>query len=111
MSLQRRKLLKGAAALAAGPAAGFPGIWIKNDSLAYAKNDELKVGVLFSLTGTIAIIGTSLNRATLLAIDEINASGGVNGMKIVPVVEDPASDPATFAETARKLVIGDKCIS
>ena len=33
------------------------------------------------------------------------------GMKIVPVVEDPASDPATFAEKARKLVVGDKCVS
>ena len=33
------------------------------------------------------------------------------GMKIVPIVEDPASDPATFAEKARKLVVGDKCVS
>jgi hypothetical protein len=40
-----------------------------------------------------------------------NAAGGVNGMQIVPVVEDPASDPATFAEKARKLVVGDKCVS
>jgi len=46
-----------------------------------------------------------------MAIEEINAAGGINGMKIVPVVEDPASDPATFAEKARKLVLSDKCVS
>ncbi len=46
-----------------------------------------------------------------MAIEEINAAGGVNGMKLVPVVEDPESDPATFAQKARKLVLSDKCVS
>ena len=89
----------------------FPSIWIKNSSLAYAAGGEIKVGVLFSLTGTTGIIEESLNKATVMAIEEINDSGGVNGMKIVPVVEDPASDPATFAAKARKLVLNDKCVS
>jgi urea transport system substrate-binding protein len=66
---------------------------------------------LYSLTGTTAIIETSLNHATLMAIDEINAAGGVHGKKLVPVVEDPESDPATFAQKARKLVLSDRCVS
>ena len=111
MTMKRRSFLKGIAATGAFAATGFPHIWNKNMSLARAANGEIKVGVLFSLTGTTGIIEESLNKATLLAIEEINAAGGTNGMKIVPIVEDPASDPATFAEKARKLVVGDKCVS
>lgn len=111
MGVRRRSLLGGAAALGVGAAAGVPGIWIKGEQAAYAASGEIKVGVLFSLTGTFAIIGTSMNHATMLAIDEINAAGGINGMKIKAMVEDPASEPATFAQKARKLVLGDRCIS
>ena len=103
--------MKGAAAFGAFAGTGMPHIWMKNTDLAVAANGEIKVGVLFSLTGTTAIIEESLNKATILAIEEINAAGGINGMKIVPIVEDPASDPATFSEKARKLVVGDKCVS
>ncbi|MCP1200593.1 transporter substrate-binding protein [Notoacmeibacter sp. MSK16QG-6] len=109
--MKRRQFLQAAGAVGAGLSVGFPNIWIKDSSLAYAADGEIKVGVLFSLTGTTAIVEESLNKATLMAIDEINAAGGVNGMKLVPVVEDPASDPATFADKARKLVVGDKCVS
>ena len=111
MRMNRRGMLQGAAATAAIGASGFPGIWIKNGSLAMASDGEIKVGVLFSLTGTTAIVEESLNKATILAIEEINAAGGAGGRKLVPIVEDPASDPATFAEKARKLVVGDKCVS
>ncbi len=111
MKFSRRKFFKGTAAVGVATAAGFPQIWIKNASLAYAAGGEIKVGVLYSLTGTTAIIETSLNQATILAIEEINAAGGINGMKVVPVIEDPASDPATFSQKARKLVVGDKCVS
>ena len=111
MTLNRRTFLKGTVATGAFATAGFPHIWMKNSSLARAAAGEIKVGVLFSLTGTTAIIEESLNKATLMAIEEINDQGGINGMKIAPVVEDPASDPATFAEKARKLVLGDKCVS
>jgi urea transport system substrate-binding protein len=111
MRLNRRKFLKGTAAVGAATAVGFPQIWIKDASLAYAAGGEIRVGVLYSLTGTTAIIETSLNQATIMAIEEINAAGGINGMKVVPVVEDPASDPATFSQKARKLVVGDKCVS
>ena len=111
MTFTRRRLLKNAAGLGVLAGAGFPHIWIKNADLASAAAGEIKVGVLFSLTGTTAIIEESLNKATIMAIEEINAAGGIKGMKVVPVVEDPASDPATFAEKARKLVVGDKCVS
>ncbi len=112
MKKDRRSFLQktavGAGVLAAS---NFPYIWIKNSSLAYAAKGEVKVGVLFSLTGTTGIIEESLNKATIMAIEEINDSGGINGMKITPVVEDPASDPATFAAKARKLVLNDRCVS
>lgn len=111
MKSNRRQFLMGGAALGTFAATGFPHIWNKSSNIARASDGEIKVGVLFSLTGTTAIIEESLNKATMMAIDEINASGGVNGMKLVPVVEDPASDPATFAEKARKLVLSDKCVS
>jgi urea transport system substrate-binding protein len=109
--IKRRKFLQGAAAAGATAAAGFPHIWMKDMSLARAAGGEIRVGVLFSLTGTTGIIEESLNKATILAIEEINDAGGINGMKIVPIVEDPASDPATFAAKARKLVVGDQCVS
>lgn len=111
MALKRRNFLKGSAALGAATGMGLPHIWMKNTALAQASNGEIKVGVLFSLTGTTGIIEESLNKATILAIEEINDNGGINGMRINPIVEDPASDPATFAEKARKLVLGDKCVS
>ena len=111
MRTNRRNFLKAAVAAGAAGGAGFPHIWNRNADLAYAAGGEIKVGVLYSLTGTTAIIETSLNHATLMAIEEINAAGGVNGKKLVPVVEDPASDPATFAQKARKLVLSDKCVS
>jgi urea transport system substrate-binding protein len=111
MAIKRRDFIKGSVAAGAFAATGFPHIWSKNASLATAANGEIKVGVLFSLTGTTAIIEESLHKATILAIEEINAAGGINGMRIKPVEEDPASDPATFAEKARKLVLGDKCVS
>jgi len=111
MAIKRRDFLKGTAAAGAVAATGFPHIWIKNASLARAAGGEIKVGVLFSLTGTTAIIEESLHKATLLAIEEINAAGGINGMRIRAIEEDPASDPATFADKARKLVLGDKCVS
>ncbi|MEQ8666296.1 MAG: transporter substrate-binding protein [Rhodospirillales bacterium] len=111
MKFGRRTFLKGTVAAGAFTATGFPHIWVKDYSQAYAAGGKIKVGVLFSLTGTTGIIEESLNKATIMAIEEINASGGINGMEIEAVVEDPASDPATFAEKARKLVLGDKCVS
>jgi urea transport system substrate-binding protein len=67
----------------------------------------VSVGVLQSLTGTMAISEVTVKNATLLAIDQINASGGVLGKQIQPIVEDGASDPSMFAQKAQKLIQQD----
>ncbi|MDX6743520.1 urea ABC transporter substrate-binding protein [Actinocorallia sp. A-T 12471] len=73
-----------------------------------ANANEIKVGILHSLSGTMAISEVTVHNSELMAIEEINAKGGVLGKKIVPVVEDGASDWPTFAEKARKLIRSDK---
>jgi len=70
--------------------------------------DTIKVGVLFSLSGDLSIAETSMKNATMLAIDEINARGGIGGRKIEPVVEDYASDFSVVVQKARKLVNDDR---
>ena len=66
--------------------------------------DTIKVGILHSLSGTMAISETSLKDVALMAIEEINAKGGVLGKKLEPVVVDPASNWPLFAEKARELI-------
>jgi urea transport system substrate-binding protein len=78
---------------------------------AVAAAGPIKVGVLFSLTGGLSIIEKSLHDATMMAIAEVNAAGGVKGMKIEAIVEDAASDPKTYNEKASKLVIRDKAVT
>jgi urea transport system substrate-binding protein len=70
--------------------------------------DTVKVGVLHSLSGTMAISETSLRDVLLFTFDEINASGGVLGKKIEPVVVDGASDWPLFAEKAKELLVKEK---
>ena len=70
--------------------------------------ETVKLGILHSLTGTIAIAEASIVDAEKMAIEEINAGGGVLGRKIEPVVEDGASDWPTFAEKTKKLLQRDK---
>ena len=62
--------------------------------------ETIKVGVLHSLSGTMAISETSLKDVALMAIEEINADGGLLGKQLEPVVVDPASDWPLFAEKA-----------
>jgi urea transport system substrate-binding protein len=76
--------------------------------VAAASGDTIKVGILHSLSGTMAISEKSVVDAEQLAIEEINAAGGVLGKKIEAIVEDGASDWPTFAEKARKLIDQDK---
>ncbi len=73
--------------------------------------DTVKVGIIHSLTGTMAMSEASVVDAEKLAIDEINASGGVLGKTIEPIVEDGASDWPTFAEKARKLLENDHVVA
>ncbi|MDY6956735.1 MAG: urea ABC transporter substrate-binding protein [Pseudomonadota bacterium] len=94
-SLRRVRTALLAIALAAG------------SSLAQAA-ETIKVGVLHSLSGTMAISETSLKDVALMTIEEINASGGVMGKQLEPVVVDPASDWPLFAEKARELLTRDK---
>jgi urea transport system substrate-binding protein len=68
----------------------------------------IKVGILHSLSGTMAISETALKETALMTIEEINAQGGVMGKKLVPVVVDPASNWPLFAEKARQLLSQDK---
>ena len=100
--MQRRSFLK---QLAASIALATGGLAIGSQALAA---DTIKVGVLHSLSGTMAISETVLKDVTLMAIDEINAKGGVLGKKLEPVVVDPASNWPLFAEKARQLLTQDK---
>jgi len=70
--------------------------------------ETIKVGILHSLSGTMAISETSLKDMALMTIDEINAKGGVNGKLLEPVVVDPASNWPLFAEKSRQLLTQDK---
>ncbi len=81
------------------------------DSVAKSSGDTIKVGILHSLSGTMAISEKSVVDAEQLAIEEINAAGGVLGKKIEAVVEDGNSDWPTFAEKAKKLIDQDKVVT
>lgn len=70
--------------------------------------DTIKVGILHSLSGTMAISETSLRDVALMTFEELNAKGGVLGKQIEPVVVDPASNWPLFAEKARELLQKDK---
>ena len=102
-NISRRSMLTTSAALGA-----MAGASILRPAAA---QDVVKVGILHSLTGTIALAEASVVDAEKLAIDEINASGGVLGKKVEAVVEDGASDWPTFAEKARKLLERDKVVA
>ncbi len=105
--LERRTLLKYALAAGAGAAVG-PQILVRGSQPAYAQGSTIRVGILHSLSGTMAISEVSLKDVELMAIEEINKAGGVLGKKIEPVIEDGASDWPNFAEKAGKLIEKDK---
>src|SRR5690606_28970670 len=75
---------------------------------ALAADDTIKVGVLHSLSGTMAISETTLKDAVLMLVAEQNKKGGVLGKQLEAVVVDPASDWPLFAEKARQLISQDK---
>ncbi len=94
------KTLGAAAATVAASSLPFPAI--------AARKSPIKVGILHSLSGTMAISETALKDVDLMTIAEINAAGGVDGHPIEPVVVDPASNWPLFAEKARQLISQDK---
>ena len=77
-------------------------------SLSIAEEDTIKVGVLHSLTGTMAISETTLKDTVLMMVEEQNKQGGLLGKKLEAVVVDPASNWPLFAEKARELIVQDK---
>ncbi|WP_415924056.1 urea ABC transporter substrate-binding protein [Streptomyces sp. ID05-47C] len=111
----RRRFLAGGAALAAvvvlsacGAKTDAAGTSSDKAAKIDVSGDTVKVGLLNSLSGTMAISEVTVRNSLLLAIDEINASGGVLGKKIKPISEDGASDWPTFAEKAAKLIKEDE---
>ena len=77
-------------------------------SAAPAMAETIKVGILHSLSGTMAISETTLKDAMLMLIDDLNKKGGLLGKQVEPVVVDPASDWPLFAEKARELIEKEK---
>lgn len=112
-SLTRRRILQGMAAL---PLIGLPRLGFgaapptaKVNTTKLAVTDTtVTVGQLHSATGTMAISETGSIQAEQLAIDQINAMGGVLGRQIKVIKEDGASDWPTFAEKSRKLLVSDR---
>ena len=99
--MKRRPLLKSTLAASALMLSGlFP--------FTLQAAETIKVGILHSLSGTMAISETSLKDMALMTIDEINANGGVLGKQLEPVVVDPASNWPLFAEKGRQLLTQDK---
>ena len=100
MSLTKRILSRAAGALVGGALMLAAGA-------AWAE-DTIKIGILHSLSGTMAISETTLKDVMLMLIDEQNAKGGVLGKKLEAVVVDPASNWPLFAEKAKELIEKDK---
>ena len=96
MKLTRRALLASGAAALALP------------RMAFAQGETIKVGVLHSLSGTMAISETTLKDTMLMLIEAQNAKGGLLGKQLEAVVVDPASDWPLFAEKARELLTVSK---
>src|SRR4051812_24908394 len=98
--INKKRLISGITKLAVAAA-------IVASTAAHAA-DTIKVGVLHSLSGTMAISETTLKDTVLMLIDEQNKKGGLLGKKLEPVVVDPASNWPLFAEKAEQLLVKDK---
>ncbi|KNX40419.1 Aliphatic amidase expression-regulating protein [Roseovarius tolerans] len=116
-NLSRRTVLAGGAALSASlftpkmlRAQDFPTDVVNTTGLAVT-DTTVTCGILHSITGTMAISETGSVQAEKLAIEQINAQGGILGRKIEFIQEDGASDWPTFAEKAKKLLVQDKVAS
>ncbi|MEJ0093218.1 MAG: transporter substrate-binding domain-containing protein [Methylocella sp.] len=113
MDSSRRKFLQTASVAAAAIAA--PQIWIPMASDAWGatlkKGEPIKVGLLFSLTGALAVPEEDSTLVMQYAIDEINKNGGVAGHQIEPIIVDAKSDFNVYSEKAKELILRDKVIS
>ena len=112
MKFSRRTLLKGAAATSLTLAA--PAILTPTQASAapwIVKDGKITVGVLFSQSGSLAVIENDSTMAALYAIDEINANGGVAGMQVEPVVIDAKSDIKVYSEKISQLILSDRVVA
>lgn len=118
MERARRQFLQSSGALAGaaavGSITGFPNFFVKDahsaDQPWVKKGDKIKVGVLFSMTGNLAVVENDSTQVTLFAIERINKAGGVAGMPIQPVVIDAKSDIKVFSEKISQLILRDRVI-
>lgn len=110
MTITRRSVLKGSMAAAAAFAA--PAIVIPNEANAAWIDEDgpIKVGVLFSQTGNLAVVENDSTQVVLYAIDEINAAGGVAGREVQPIVIDAKSDIKVYSEKISQLILRDRVI-
>ena len=99
---QRRDFLKVAAATGSAVTLSGPSILFAQDK------SPIKVGILHSLSGTMAISETALKNTAVMTLEAFNAKGGILGRKLEPVIVDPASNWPLFAEKARQLITQDK---
>lgn len=99
---QRRSFLKAAAATGSVVTLSGPSILFAQDK------SPIKVGILHSLSGTMAISETALKNTAIMTLEAFNAKGGILGRQLEPVIVDPASNWPLFAEKARQLITQDK---
>jgi urea transport system substrate-binding protein len=78
---------------------------------ASTSQEGIKIGVLYSTTGLFSISEKPMLNAAKMAIDEINAAGGIKGKKLIPIYEDYGSDPAKATEKIKKLILQDKVVA
>ena len=113
MDFTRRRLLT--TTLAASAAVGLPHIWVPGSRDAWGatlkKGEPLKVGVLFSLTGALAVPEEDSTLVLQYAFDEINKAGGVGGVPVEPVIVDAKSDFSVYSEKTKELILRDKVIA
>lgn len=98
----RRSFLTTSAAFAFG--AAHPLLWAQN-------KEPIRIGILIPLTGSTSQFGATMSRAAQIAVDEINAAGGVNGRRVEVVIEDDQSNPEAAVRSARKLIDVDRVVA
>jgi urea transport system substrate-binding protein len=86
----------------------LPALLVLNVSAAHAAEDTIKVGILHSLSGTMAISESALKDTVLMLVADQNKKGGLLGRKLEPVSVDPASDANAFADKASELLVKEK---
>jgi urea transport system substrate-binding protein len=110
MRASRRSFLK-TAALGAGAAVAAPHLFVRNIDQAWGaqswikKGEPIKIGLLFSLSGGLAVPEEDSTLVMQYAIDEINKSGGIAGMPIEPVIVDAKSDFNVYSEKTKELIL------